>query len=107
MPRTRFRNRCRTEAASTRPCAPAGQPERIRGTRDPSPPYGKYRQNHVYAHDPLKRRAGGFQHMLHVGKGRSDLLGNRAVIALTGPWIDRTHPRQEYVVADADTGNMG
>jgi len=68
---------------------------------------GNIGQNHMYAHDALKRRAGGFQHMSHIGKGRSDLLGNRAMIALTGPWIDRTHARQEYVVADADTGNMG
>jgi len=29
------------------------------------------------------------------------------MIALTGPWINRTHARQEYVVANADTGNMG
>src|SRR6516165_6462147 len=40
----------RTEAASTRPCAPVGQPERILGTRDPFPPYGKYRpEPHVRA----------------------------------------------------------
>src|SRR5262249_19878015 len=105
-PRTRFRNRCRTEVASTKPCARGDQLERIRDTLAPYRHVRNIGKYHMHAHDALKRGAGGLQHMLHIAERCSNLFGDRPMIALTGLRIDRTHAREEYVVADANTWDM-
>ena len=63
-------------------------------------------QHDVHAHDACERKTGRFQHMPHVDEGRADLIRNRSMVALAGARINRTHAREEDVVADADAGNM-
>ena len=105
-PRTRFRNRFQTAAASTRPSERADRSERIPDRPDPFPQSRRHRRE---PHAPLRpapvmnRRTPA---CAHVRKNGSDLISDGPMKPLASLRINRNHARQKYIVADADARDV-